>query len=105
MTKLLSKLKLWQKIALIIGSFALPVSILAFFTFQSFEENIALAKLEKSGVAFNRPLAALLQASQLINSCRSATMVGKSKWRPRFSRSRYESEANITKNATRPTSQ
>ncbi len=62
MTKLLGKLKLWKKIALIIGSFALPVSILAFFTFQSFEQNIALAKLEKSGIAFNRPLASLLQS-------------------------------------------
>ena len=61
MNKLLSNLKLWHKIVLIIGSFALPVGILAFFTFQSFEENIHLAKIEKSGIAFNRPLSELLR--------------------------------------------
>jgi len=49
MTKLLGKLKLRQKLVLIIvGSFALPVGILAYFTFQSFEENIDLARPEQS---------------------------------------------------------
>ena len=61
MTKLLGKLKLWQKLVLIVGSFALPVGILAYFTFQSFEENIDLARLEQSGDAFNRPLTDLLR--------------------------------------------
>jgi methyl-accepting chemotaxis protein WspA len=58
---MLGKLKLWQKIALIIASFALPVGILAFFTFESIDESIDFARLEQSGMAFNRPLADLLR--------------------------------------------
>ena len=61
MNKLLSNLKLWHKIVLIIGSFALPVGILAFFTFQSFEENIALARQERAGVAVAGTLGNLLR--------------------------------------------
>lgn len=61
MTKSLNKLKLWQKLALIIGSFVLPIGVLAFFAFQSFQENIQLARQELSGDAFNRPLTELLR--------------------------------------------
>ncbi|HSI16029.1 MAG TPA: methyl-accepting chemotaxis protein [Chthoniobacter sp.] len=61
MTKILGNLKLWQKLLLIIGSFVLPVGILAFFTFESLQENIDLAQLELSGDSFNRPLTDLLR--------------------------------------------
>ncbi len=61
MAKLLGKLSLWQKIALIIASFALPIGILAFFTFRSVDESIDFARLEQSGMTFNRPLADLLR--------------------------------------------
>ena len=60
MTKLLNKLKLWQKLALIISSFALPIGVLAFFTFQAFQDDIQLARQELSGDGFNRPLTELL---------------------------------------------
>ncbi|HEX4083966.1 MAG TPA: methyl-accepting chemotaxis protein [Chthoniobacteraceae bacterium] len=62
MTRLLRKLRLWQKIVLIIAAFVLPVGVLAFFTFQSFEENVRIALLEKDGTAFLRPAAELLHA-------------------------------------------
>lgn len=62
MTKILGKLKLWQKLLLIIASFALPVGTLAIFTFQSLQENIDLARRELSGDSFNRPLTDLLRA-------------------------------------------
>jgi len=61
MSTLLGKIKLWQKIALIIGSFSLPLVILAIFTFQSFNESIALARLEKTGLQFARPLTDLMR--------------------------------------------
>jgi len=61
MTKILGKLKLWQKLLLIIGSFVLPVGILASFTFQSLQEDIDLARQELSGDAFNRPLTDLFR--------------------------------------------
>jgi methyl-accepting chemotaxis protein WspA len=61
MTKLLGKLKLWQKLLLIIGAFVLPVGSLAFFTFESLQASIDLARLELSGGAFNRPLTDLLR--------------------------------------------
>src|SRR5260221_11662595 len=61
MSKLLGRLNLWQKIVLIIAAFALPVGILAFFTFRSVDESIDFARLEQSGMAFNRPLADLLR--------------------------------------------
>jgi methyl-accepting chemotaxis protein len=61
MTRLLRNLRLWQKIVLIIASFVVPVGVLAFFTFQSFEENVNIAKLEKDGTAFLRPVAELLR--------------------------------------------
>ena len=54
MTRLLRNLRLWQKIVLIIASFVLPVGVLAFFTFQSFEENINITRLEKDGTALGR---------------------------------------------------
>jgi methyl-accepting chemotaxis protein len=53
-------LRLWQKIVLIIASFVVPVGVLAFFTFQSFEENVDITRLEKDGTAFLRPCADLL---------------------------------------------
>lgn len=61
MTKILGKLNLGQKLLLIIGAFVLPVGVLAFFTFESLQENIDLARLELSGDGFNRPLADLLR--------------------------------------------
>jgi len=61
MAHLLGKLNLWQKIALIIAAFALPVGILAFFTFRSVDESIKFARLEQSGLTFNRPLTDLLR--------------------------------------------
>ncbi len=61
MNKILGNLQLWQKLLLIIGSFVLPVGILAFFTFESLQENIDLARVELSGDSFNRPLADLLR--------------------------------------------
>lgn len=61
MTKILGKLKLWQKLLLIIASFTLPVGTLAVFTFQSLQENIDLARRELSGDGFNRPLTDLLR--------------------------------------------
>ncbi|EDY19645.1 methyl-accepting chemotaxis sensory transducer [Chthoniobacter flavus Ellin428] len=61
MTKLLNKLKLWQKLALIISSFALPIGVLAYFTFQSFQDDIQLAHQELAGDAFNRPLTELMR--------------------------------------------
>ncbi len=58
--RLLRNLRLWQKIVLIIASFVLPVGVLAFFTFQSFEDNINITVLERDGTAFLRPVADLL---------------------------------------------
>lgn len=63
MNTLLSQLKLWQKIVLIIAAFALPVGVLAFFSFRSFEENVTHARLEQAGFAVNLPLSELLHAT------------------------------------------
>lgn len=60
MTRLLRNLRLWQKIVLIIASFVLPVGVLAFFTFQSIEDNVNITRLERDGTAFLRPVAELL---------------------------------------------
>jgi methyl-accepting chemotaxis protein len=60
MTRLLRNLRLWQKIVLIIASFVLPVGVLAFFTFQSIEDNVDITRLERDGTAFLRPVADLL---------------------------------------------
>jgi methyl-accepting chemotaxis protein len=60
MTALLRNLRLWQKIVLIIAAFVLPVGVLAFFTFQSYEDNIDITRLERDGTAFLRPVAELL---------------------------------------------
>src|SRR5580693_2113983 len=60
MTRLLRNLRLWHKIVLIIVAFVVPVGVLAFFTFQSFEENIDITRLERDGTAFLRPVADLL---------------------------------------------
>lgn len=56
----LGYLRFWQKIVLIIGAFVLPFGVLAFFTFQSYKENIEITVLEKEGTAVLRPLASLL---------------------------------------------
>ena len=61
MASLLGKLSLWRKIVLIIGSFALPVGILAYFTFSSVQESISFARLELCGTIYNRPLTDLLR--------------------------------------------
>ncbi len=61
MKKLLSNLRFWQKIVLIIGAFVLPFSILAFFTFKNSRQEIQVAELELDGVKVIRPLATLLQ--------------------------------------------
>jgi methyl-accepting chemotaxis protein len=60
MTRLLRNLRLWQKIVVIIASFVLPVGVLAFSTFQSIEDNVKIARLERDGTAFLRPVAELL---------------------------------------------
>ncbi len=61
MTTLLRNFRLWQKIVLIIVSFVVPVGVLAIFTFQSFEENVDITRLERDGTAFLRPVADLLR--------------------------------------------
>jgi methyl-accepting chemotaxis protein len=60
MTNPLRNLRLWKKIVLIIAAFVVPVGVLAFFTFQSFEENVSITRLERDGTAFLRPVAELL---------------------------------------------
>ena len=75
MKKWLGYLRFWQKIVLIIGAFVLPFGILAFFTFQSYEENIGITVLEKDGTAVLRPLASLLvflcRHEVLVQQCRA----------------------------------
>ena len=62
MTRLLRNLRLWQKIVLIIVAFVVPVGVLAFFTFQSFEENVDICRLEQNGTATAPPYLALVDA-------------------------------------------
>jgi methyl-accepting chemotaxis protein len=70
MANLIGNLRLWQKILLIVGAFVLPFGVLAFFTFQAYDEHIGIARLELEGTAMIRPMADLLDqlnAHELLN--------------------------------------
>src|SRR5438105_2558226 len=61
MNKLLSRLKLWQKIVVIICTFTLPLGVLGVFVFQGYQKDISFARLEKCGNEYQRPLEDLLE--------------------------------------------
>src|SRR3954468_24747025 len=61
MNKILSRLKLWQKIVLIICTFTLPLGVLGVFVFQGYQKDIDFARSEKNGNEYQRPLEQLLQ--------------------------------------------
>src|ERR1043166_9242071 len=61
MNKTLSRLKLWQKIVLIICTFTLPLGVLGVFVFQGYQKDIKLAQWEKWGNEYQRPLEQLLE--------------------------------------------
>src|SRR5436309_15503475 len=60
MNRLLSRLKLWQKIVVIICTFTLPLGILGVFVFQGYHKDMQFAQMEKYGNEYQRPLEDLL---------------------------------------------
>ena len=61
MNKILGRLKLWQKIVVIICTFTLPFGVLGVFVFQGYQKDIGFAQLEKCGNEYQRPLEELLE--------------------------------------------
>src|SRR5437588_9806159 len=61
MNKLLGWLKLWQKIVVIICTFALPLAVLGVFVFKGYQKDISFAQLEKCGNEYQHPLEELLE--------------------------------------------
>ena len=62
MNRLLSRLKLWQKIVVIICTFTLPLGVLGVFVFHGYHRDIQFAQMEKYGNEYQRPLEDLLDA-------------------------------------------
>ncbi len=62
MNRILSRLKLWQKIVVIICTFTLPMSVLGVFVFQGYHQDIHFAQMERYGNEYQRPLEELLEA-------------------------------------------
>src|SRR5213075_445273 len=60
MNRILSRLKLWQKIVVIICTFTLPLGVLGVFVFQGYQKDISFAQFEKWGNEYQRPLEELL---------------------------------------------
>src|SRR5947207_155473 len=61
MNRLLGRLKLWQKIVVIICTFTLPLGVLGIFVFQGYDKDINFARFEKWGNQYQRPLEELLE--------------------------------------------
>jgi len=59
--KLFKRMKLWQKIALTIGAFAVPLAFLAVYLYRGYDKDIKFAQWEKYGNEYQRPLEQLLQ--------------------------------------------
>jgi len=60
MNRILSRLKLWQKIIVIICTFTLPLGVLVVFVFQGYQKDINFARWEKWGNEYQRSLEELL---------------------------------------------
>ena len=56
MNRILSRLKLWQKIVVIIATFTLPLGVLGVFVFQGYHQDIHFAQMERYGNEYQRPL-------------------------------------------------
>lgn len=59
MRNLLQRRRLWVKLLVLILAFVLPFGVLGYFTLATYNEHLAIARLEKDGNAVLRPLAEL----------------------------------------------
>src|SRR4051812_46469285 len=84
MNRLLSRLKLWQKIVVIICTFTLPLGVLAVFVFQGYHKDINFAQFEKYGNEYQRPLEAVLELLPQHQSLATRYLAGDKQLKPDF---------------------